>query len=410
MDRRTQAGSKAFSKSPPSRLVFLESIRGIAAFCVVISHLVITFCPFMQSVEDATWSGRPGWQQWVARSPLNLLYNGHLAVVLFFVLSGFVLSYAYFCSPDIRLVRSAAIRRYFRLAIPMVASALVAWALLATGAMFNRQAAEVSPDGEWIGSLYNLRPSLWGAIKQSLWDVFMRYDARTTYNVALWTMPIELAGSFFVYSFVALFGTMHRRWIVYLALATILLAIRDVNMLDFLAGIALCDVFVAVRIGRAGLPRPRSGAVFACLMTGLLLAAHKGNQIHLGLVAFRFSGASVLNTLGVILILGSLLVWPGAQRWLERPWLRLLGTCSFPIYLIHIPLICSVGCYIYWLARTGAQWGHGTAAVMSSAAVVGCVLAASWVLEKVADQPSIRFGKWFEMRLFGRSLRGSSDA
>jgi hypothetical protein len=38
------------------------------------------------------------------------------------------------------------------------------------------------------------------------------------------------------------------------------------------------------------------------------------------------------------------------------------------------------------------------------------VLSALWVLEKGAGQPSIRFGKWFEMRLFGRSLRGSPES
>lgn len=62
------------------RYVELDSLRGIAALCVIFSHFVFVM------------SEIPGWVQMVNVSPLRFLKGGHEAVIFFFVLSGFVLS------------------------------------------------------------------------------------------------------------------------------------------------------------------------------------------------------------------------------------------------------------------------------------------------------------------------------
>ena len=53
----------------------LDALRGIAALMVVINHFVLV---------------GPLW--WVTKSPLRVLALGHEAVILFFVISGFVLT------------------------------------------------------------------------------------------------------------------------------------------------------------------------------------------------------------------------------------------------------------------------------------------------------------------------------
>ena len=71
----------------PQRLAYLESIRGLAAVQVVLLHFFSAFWPDLvfESVNHGV-----AW--YVHLSPLYFLYDGHSAVYIFFVLSGYVLS------------------------------------------------------------------------------------------------------------------------------------------------------------------------------------------------------------------------------------------------------------------------------------------------------------------------------
>ncbi|MGH7001396.1 MAG: acyltransferase family protein, partial [Stellaceae bacterium] len=74
------------------RLPSLDSLRGIAALTVVIHHTLTTLPAFW-----AVYTGAPASRlaRIMAFSPLHLLWDGHQAVLVFFVLSGFVLSLPY---------------------------------------------------------------------------------------------------------------------------------------------------------------------------------------------------------------------------------------------------------------------------------------------------------------------------
>src|SRR5678815_454140 len=138
---------------------------------VVFGHTINIFMP--------AWTGAggqfatvPAWAKTIVTTPLSLPFRASFAVLFFFVHSGFVLSYRFFSAgrryPDLA---SAAARRYFRLALPAVASILVGYTLLKAGVFRLGPIINVTGSG-WLGGHYQMEPDLLGALKQGFYDYF----------------------------------------------------------------------------------------------------------------------------------------------------------------------------------------------------------------------------------------------
>jgi peptidoglycan/LPS O-acetylase OafA/YrhL len=96
-DLKKRAGKMNPAASSSVRLTQLDAIRGIAALVVVFNHYVQIYPePVRQLAGFAHGYANPAawltpWP-WLRFTPLRLLVDGHAAVVIFFVLSGFVLA------------------------------------------------------------------------------------------------------------------------------------------------------------------------------------------------------------------------------------------------------------------------------------------------------------------------------
>jgi peptidoglycan/LPS O-acetylase OafA/YrhL len=98
-----------------SRYDRLDSMRGFAATMVVLGHCFV-------AMEDKT----QGFNWWLANTPLRILVSGRPAVILFFVLSGFVLAVSLERATS---YRDFLIRRFCRIYLPFAASILLALAV-----------------------------------------------------------------------------------------------------------------------------------------------------------------------------------------------------------------------------------------------------------------------------------------
>ena len=224
-----------------------ESIRGLAAFAVLLGHLVIAFWSALYVAGPLVPGAHSSLIHMAARTPLRVLWEAQWAVSTFFVLSGFVLTLSYFRSGKQATMSSAAVRRYFRLMIPAAASILFAYVLLKCGWMYNRTAVAYmdgpNPSAHWwLNIFYNFKPSFRVALKDCFWTTF--FGNGSLYNQNLWTMPVELQGSFLVYTFAVLFGKLRNRWLVYSAVSFILICTNQMFMLNFVLGALLADAFV----------------------------------------------------------------------------------------------------------------------------------------------------------------------
>ena len=102
------------------RLEYVEGYKGFACLCVMLSHFFAAFCNvWVTSLPERQHTG--AWfETWIGTTPLNLFYNGNFGVRVFFITSGFVLSYAFFKNGNEMYLKKGAVKRYFRLFLPVV--------------------------------------------------------------------------------------------------------------------------------------------------------------------------------------------------------------------------------------------------------------------------------------------------
>jgi peptidoglycan/LPS O-acetylase OafA/YrhL len=366
-------------------LHYLESLRGIAALVVVLNHVQRTFY----------WEFCP-----------QLLLAGGLAVRLFFVLSGFVLSISYFRKRERSVVYLAALKRYPRLMLPVCASVLTAWAVIQLGAVKTKQAAleMQQPPGTWLFH----EPSHPTPLRQALYDgtIGTFVHGALMYNTSLWTMATELAGSFFIFAFLLVDSFVARRWLLYLGVGLVCAGLPyqfSVYALDFLAGLALCDFFVARETSGRSIRLPVWLAAVLCLV-GVALG---GVGVHDTFVDSQNPAtvlASKITTLGCLMIVAPASFSSALRGILEHSIFALLGRVSFPLYLFHTTVIGSLGCGTY-LALRGNGVAPAAAGMVASGGSVLASLLVAWLAYYVVERPSIRLSG-----VFGRFCLGLFQA
>ena len=147
----------------PHRLEFLDSIRGLAALAVLLGHSFIFVWPLAVG-QVISWPF------------VHIIVDGHAAVVMFFVLSGFVLTRPYFLTtagqpPRQMNVPAFYLRRFARIWMPWLA--VFGLSALAQVTIFHPWKT-IPPENDWYGWFWHA-PLTWKNF--FLQCVFRQHDA-----------------------------------------------------------------------------------------------------------------------------------------------------------------------------------------------------------------------------------------
>jgi peptidoglycan/LPS O-acetylase OafA/YrhL len=365
--------------SPPEpdaiRATYLDGLRGWAALFVVIYH--------------ATWElfgdAVPQFQTQVP----SIINNGSAAVCVFFVLSGYVLSIGFLRTDDVDVLRKLAARRYPRLTIPIAVASLMTYALMKFGLMFNQQAAVIVDHNDWLGGFYTQTPSLTDVVSFFLYRLYSPYTDIRSYGVFLWTMPIEMLGSFTVFALLALTNRNSLSRYVYYLVGGLFCWNYQPSIALFIYGVMIADI--------------SSRPSLALLWTG-----HRGNLIGAVAVGFALWGDSIIapptfdprhgGVFAAAMVLG-VVASPICRRFLSRGVSRFLGRISFPLYLVHSAVLSSASSYLILMMNRAGYSLPGIAAVVAPATVLISLIVAA------AFQPVERFSIWASHRISDILLR-----
>jgi len=378
-----------------TKLVQLEALRGLAAFIVVAWHFLWAFDPARIGIVDGFDPSSA-----LLGSVSFASIDGPAAVTLFFVLSGFVLPLGFFHSGRADLVVRATAKRWLRLVCLVMIAVLLSWLMFRCGLYRHREAAQLSQSA-WLGTFggshpaQDFRPSLLGAVLEGSLLAFLRDP--DLYDPVLWTMHHEFLGSFVTFFLAMLIWRarpLATAWL--LTTAAIVVHFTDPYLFAFVAGTGL-----AWLMSRSDL-HLSPGVALLCIAAGIFLFGYlepRGTYAMFSAVRdsgpARFDRIAIHTASGVLIILG-LLGNDRLGRSLATPPFRLLGRLSFPVYLFHFPLLCSIACALFVLLRPSLSL-HGTLALVA-VVYTPLVIGVGYMLACV-DEAWLRWVNRFTARL-----------
>jgi peptidoglycan/LPS O-acetylase OafA/YrhL len=336
-----------------------DGLRGIAAANVVLCHLLISLFPlgYRYLWPSATATGAPsGMAERIISAPfLSILWNGNFPVCVFFVLSGYVLSARFSRNGDLSQLTTMALRRYFRLGVPVLGSVLFAYAVLRLGIASNIRIGEMTGSA-WLAHFWQFDPTFSAALANGLYGAM--FAGSSEFVPVLWTMRVELLGSFLVFGYAAL---APRGRLAPFFFVVIVVAIASIDP-------AMWPLYMAfllgVHIGRA---ESRNRMAIALSVFGaLLFGAYDGSSIY-GWTSFISDDfvwrKHFFNVLGgacaVYAVRGGF-----AQGLLTSRPVQFLGRISYALYLVHFPLVLTILCGLYG-NRVASGWSRGPSAVLA---------------------------------------------
>lgn len=365
---------------------------------VVFVHFMASFLPHVVYGDQAKSQSHIPWlEQLFFYPPVGILVAGQLAVSLFFILSGFVLSYRFLGSPvSIATTLALTGKRPFRL------GGLV-WFSMALYALFwyfgwfhNSTAAAITGSELWL--------NLWwqGELDVAVfWTNFFTapFETGTLYNNPLWTIAFELYGSFLVFAFLLVFSHFKYRWVILLGLIVVF---YESMLVGFWLGVLIADIKKFENVNRRlviASPKLLSSFKFLFALLFLYLAAYPfylpenlKEETVFSLLPNGFSFGLGYPMLAALIGFVLVLVSTRLQRSLTNRFFAYLGHISYSIYVMHVFVI---GTFSSWLfVKLFPVLGYGfTFTVVFISGLLMSVFLSHWVVRWV-DTPFINFSYW----------------
>lgn len=424
---------------------YLDGMRGLAAFAVFLCHL--SYDSF--DLTHTYLAGEPGSEspnQHLLQLPgLRLMYSGPPMVAIFFVISGYVLSYKplkQMRNQDydglLTTLTSSVFRRPLRLFLPCLVSTLIIICLVQLGAYelteeFAQNMRMVHEEHMYRATSLCMQLGDWAQKMLELVNVFdwSLYSGSIDLDRHLWTIPVEFRCSLALFvthllvarmqtsvrltvlASLSIWGTYWNRW----------------DMVPFWAGAILAETDL-IRAGHEVLPQEKNPPVeisrnkksataglmnTGIFLVGVFLASYPDADGHISpgyiqlteMIPERYTEKHRFwPTIGAIMI-----VWAVGnlnflkRRIFESHMMQFLGKISFPLYVCHGFVIHTFGYIVMdhtWEATGGyedeSRFRQGFA--FSALCTVGITFWISHIFLRVVDVRCVRFAKWLEGQVF----------
>lgn len=383
--------SSLSQRSESTREAHLEGLRGLAALIVFFHHFASLFYPEAISSTTQTAHTHSRLMAWLRDSPLRGLYDGSFPVCIFFVLSGYVLTVAFFRDRQLTVIYRLAAARYFRLMIPAMTSILLVVVLrscslyrIKEAATLNLAAQVAVPSILFLDEI-TVAGVLWAGLVTTWVSIRRPWEHM---NLVLWTMAIEFIGSMVSFGTAVVVAGLRHRWIFVLLSAVCCWKFGG-DFGDFFAAFLL-GVMLAAISERSVTYRwwPLALLGIAIILGGY---TNEGEfyvplrDLHPWLA--KPEAVVLSRVLAAFFVMVAVLTSRELQRALSTRPLLFLGRISFSFYLIHHPIMYSLSAFIMLKTWVGMKYHHAMLLNFSITATV-CI-AAAYAMAMTVDRWAI---------------------
>lgn len=325
------------------RIEIFDGMRGLASVIVMIFHMAV-WTVYGYSANEYKIFANPFWRV-ATQTPLKMLWGGNEAVLVFYIIGGFVLARPYLNGRKLDF-KPFIIKRWIRLMLPYVLVIAVTSVLIALFGAWKHETIDLSGS---FNVKWKREPS---ALEMLLY--FLGYD----YNLnilsgAFWSMVQEWRLSF-ILPYVAVALHRQRTWKVLAGYAVLQSGVESLTDLGMRSGTAwLAQLSESLNRTNYYAIFFVMGAVLAKHLPAIraFVREHRGFRIlsawaipflipsqwilaALGL-SFRVRDALLLTGLGIVLFLLLCMESPLLTAFFKSKPLLLLGRLSFSLYLTH---------------------------------------------------------------------------
>jgi peptidoglycan/LPS O-acetylase OafA/YrhL len=370
----------------------LDALRGLAALQVMTTHYISAFYPYAVFGESGGYVKKSAWEALLFFPPFGLLTAGNFAVCLFFVLSGYVLSYRHLGQQSrCRDIVMAMPKRPVRLGGLVLLTVLLSALLWAEGGYFNSEVSRLTGSRPWFELPWKGEFEF-GRLLLNMGTSF--FAQAGFYNPPLWTIKIELYGSMYVFAFLMVFGGGRYRLVVML---TLLLALRNSPYFGFFAGMLLADLVKSNAFGRWKDCR-RALCVWA--LAGVLYCSSYPGYVSpdflqgtmYGVLPRRAAMFVGCPMLAALLVFTLVISSRTCRQLLTRPSMLWLGRVSYAVYAIHFLLLGSWASWCFLMLQPLIGYGQAVLVVVAVSFPLTLLLA-HWVTILV-DLPAVQLGQY----------------
>ncbi|KAM0260817.1 hypothetical protein ACHAQJ_002584 [Trichoderma viride] len=434
--------------SVPEKLrptAYLDGLRGFAAFLVYWHHHELWVHGWTKTnpiFENGF--GYDGKYHMVALPFVrNFFTGGHYAVATFFIISGYVLSLkpmTLLQSGDLAKLgdnlASAMFRRWPRLYMPIIAVIL---AYVTSWHVFGLWVNGIKTEGSWTDEIWSLYVEF-----KNFSYVFKEGGLPwLTHNTHLWSIPVEFRGSMVVYaSQLALSrcSKIARLWCEAFLIFYFMFIADGSHCAMFCTGMLLCDLDLLAKKGE--LPRfldllePFKGFIYYHLLVFSLflggIPAENSDVENLRksrgwyyLAWFKpqavFDYKWFYLWLAATFMVASIPHITWLKRFFETRFCQYLGRNSFALYMVHGPILSTIGDRLYaafgwraddhlhhiphwvdklYLPKSGPL-GLEVSFLVPNLILLPLTLALAEAVTRWVDTPSVTFASWLYRKTLG---------
>ena len=370
-------------KQGHEQIAFIHILRGVAILLVVWSH----FSGWWLQTSERSSVAQDFWQKWVV-APFHIYQNGgHLAVILFFLVSGYIITFTSLKETRIEFF----VKRILRIFPILIVGSLIAWGIAKYGAprdylLIGEGDASVK---RWVSSMFLL-------------DGFRTPQRMVSVT---WTLFIEMA--FYTFTFILLYLSKKKVLLsTWLMLGIYVLTYLLMTKVEYFAqspNSAAISYTAFLIIGRAiylwNKKLVNNLDSFLIAFTALFIFFLFAEE---GSTEFLFRPGGWAGAEPFVTYIGGILIFLVCLRWspkkVFKP-LAFIADISYSLYILHVPVGMLV---LNYMTKQNYPYSlHFIIAVVATIAI-------SYITYHLIELPARNTGRKFLKYLKTRSINNNT--